>query len=164
MNPENQIERDRLATNFPLFADLFKGDFATTRGQQIFDRWKAWHEANPRFWNLFVKFTFDLIRAGHEHGSADMVCHRIRWECALEASTETVKVNNDYTCLWARLFASQYPQHSEFFKQRRRTSEDKPARPLDNVVTDFGPPHNEAGLNHAITELAHLNSPNFSRR
>lgn len=80
LDSENRIQRDRAATDFPLFAELFKGDFATTRGQQIFDRWKAWHEANPRFWNLFVKFTFDLIRAGHEHGSADMQT----W-CAIES-------------------------------------------------------------------------------
>ena len=161
---ESQIDRDRLATDFPLFAELFKGDFATTRGQQIYDRWKAWHEANPRFWNLFVKFTFDLINAGHQHGSADMVCHRIRWESALELnSTEPVRINNDYTCLWSRLFANQYPQHGEFFRQRRRISEDKPAHAVDNSVTDYGPPANEAGLNHQLTELAHLSTKEFSR-
>lgn len=164
---ERAIQEDRNQANskFPLFADLFARDFHSTRGQQIYDRWKDWHEANPRFWNLFVKFTFDLIHAGHQHGSADMICHRIRWESALElSSNEPVRVNNDYTSLWSRLFANQYPQHSEFFRKRRRISEDKPAYVIDNPVTDFGPPVHEAGLEHSLTEIAHLNSPGFARR
>ena len=166
LHGEGRIQADRADANskFPLFTDLFAKDFSSTRGQQIYDRWKAWHEANPRFWNLFVKFTFDLINAGHQHGSADMICHRIRWESALELnSREPVRVNNDYTSLWARLFAAQHPQHSEFFRRRRRISEDKPAHVIDSPVTDYGPPVREAGLQHQMVELAHQRSPNFHR-
>ncbi len=143
--------------SYPLFEQT------KTRADQIEDAWRTWHEHNPKFWVLFQKFTFELINAGHQHGSADMVCHRIRWETALKTVGEVVKVNNNFVSMFSRLFAHTYPQHALFFTKRRRISEDKPAYEVDIQVHDGGPVRNEAALDYRLTEIAHLSTKEFSR-
>ena len=136
-----------------------------TRADQLETAWRKFHEANPRVWRLYQQFTFDLIRAGHEHGSSDMILHRIRWETAVKVNTsEVVKINNNFSSLYSRLFSQSYPEHGDFFMQRKRISENKPAYDVDVQVHDGGPRRNEAGLDYRMTELAHLNSPGFTRR
>lgn len=134
-----------------------------TRADQIEAAWRKWHELNPQFWVLFQKFTFDLIRAGHAHGSADMVCHRIRWETALRTTGPIVKVNNNHVAYFSRLFAHTYPQHGDFFEKRKRISENKPPYDVDVQVNDGGPAGNEAALDHRLTEVAFLNTREFHR-
>lgn len=135
-----------------------------TRADQIEAAWREFHRLNPLVWRLYEQFTFDLIRAGHQHGSSDMVLHRIRWETALKVNTsEVVKINNNFSSLYSRLFAHSYPNHSEFFVKRKRISENKPAYNVDVEVHDGGPAENEAPLDYRMTELAHSNTREFSR-
>jgi hypothetical protein len=135
-----------------------------TRADQIEKAWRVFHENNPLVWRLYEQFTFDLIRAGHEHGSSDMVLHRIRWETALRVNTkEVVRINNNFSSLYSRLFDQNYPQHTGFFLKRKRISEDKPAYDVDIQVHDGGPAGNEARLNHRLTEIAFQRSPELHR-
>ena len=67
-------------------ADLFtEADFAVeeplkTRADQIRARFEKFHAANPQVWELFKKFTFQLIAAGRAHYSSDAIMQRIRRE------------------------------------------------------------------------------------
>jgi hypothetical protein len=135
-----------------------------TRADQIEKAWRTFHSTNPLIWRLYQQFTMDLICAGHEHGSSDMVLHRIRWETAVKTvSPVPLKINNNFSSLYSRLSAQSYPEHSEFFLTRKRISENKPAYDVDIQLHDGGPPGNEAGLNHRLTEIAFQHSPNFHR-
>lgn len=80
---------------------------------------------NPAVWGLFVRFTLEAIAAGHKHLSADMILHRCRWEASvattgagLSANGEPLKLNNNFTAHFARLFHQSYPEHDGFFRTR----------------------------------------------
>ena len=40
-------------------------------------RWEKWDNKNPEFYELFKKFTFEAINAGHKKLSAWLVANRI---------------------------------------------------------------------------------------
>ena len=141
----------------PLFENL-------TRADQIEAAWRRFHEANPRVWNLFQQFAFELINKGRTHCSADMILHRIRFEMAGEVITqEPVRINNNHSTYYSDLFMSTYPQHGTFFSKRRRISEDKPACDPDIQVHDGGPRKPNPGLDVRMGELAHQNTKEFHR-
>jgi hypothetical protein len=73
---------------------------------------------NPEIWNLFVRFTFDAINAGHRNYSADAVLHRVRWETSVASKGAEFKCNNNWTAFYARKFHKLYPQHKGFFRLR----------------------------------------------
>ena len=137
--------------------------FTETRADQIEAAWRTFHANNPRVWNLFQVFCFELINKGRKHCSADMICHRIRFEMAGEVITkDPVRINNNHVRFYSDLFRATYPQHALFFSQRRRTSENKPACDPDLQVHDL-PRKPNAGADYRMVELAHLNSPELHR-
>ncbi len=85
----------------------------------------AWIANNPEVWALFKRFTFELINAGHRHGSSDMILHRIRWETAVkptrngQAQGRDLKLNNNWTAFLARKFHEDHPEHIGFFRTRQ---------------------------------------------
>ena len=82
-------------------------------------------KANPEVWRLFCEFTTQAIRAGHQHFSADMIAHRIRWESyvatkgAGEADNRLLKLNNNITAYLARRWNRENPIRDGFFRTRR---------------------------------------------
>ena len=80
--------------------------------------WK-FHRENPRVYVLFDKFTRRMINAGLKNGSARLVLERIRWETAVETvSEQQVKLNNNYTPRYARLWMDLNPEWSHYFRTR----------------------------------------------
>lgn len=77
------------------------------------------HEANPQVWDLFVRYTFEVIRAGQRHYSADAILHRIRWHVNIETkNTDGFKINNNWSAYLARMFMQRFPHHRGFFRTR----------------------------------------------
>jgi hypothetical protein len=75
--------------------------------------------AHSEIWTVFLQFTFQLIRAGHNHYSARAVLHRIRWHMAVDHPVKTAfKVNNNHSAFYARKFHRRYPIHAGFFRTR----------------------------------------------
>jgi hypothetical protein len=88
-----------------------------TRDQINEDFWR-FHEAHPEVYAFFDRFTRQLLRAGYANGSAKAVCERLRWETMFAPYTGRVKLNNNYTSRYARLWEHNNPQHKGFFRQR----------------------------------------------
>lgn len=80
-------------------------------------KFEKYHSSNPEIWNMFKELTFQLIKAGRKHYSADGILHAIRWNTALRGNDEK-KINNNYSSMYSRLFTSNYPEHKDFFEQR----------------------------------------------
>ena len=98
------------------------------RSEQISEAFNKFHAENPNIWRLFEQFTLELIRAGHAHGSSDAVFHRIRWHVNIDTKKEgSLKLNNNFTALYARLFHDRHPEYVTFFRNRVRKSEGEPA-------------------------------------
>lgn len=138
----------------PLFDQIFEGDPERTRAHQIEKRFETFHADNPRVWFLFQQFAYEMIRAGLEHYSARALFHRIRWHVAIETKTqESVKLNNDYTPLYALMFCETWPAREGFFRSRKRTSEDTPAYGTDVAVTVTENPTDDQRLRDKLRKL-----------
>jgi hypothetical protein len=72
---------------------------------------------------LFSKLTFDLIRGGWTHYSADAILHRIRWHYHVEKREREFKANNNWTATLARWWLKNNLQYPEFFELRVLASE-----------------------------------------
>jgi hypothetical protein len=103
-----------------------------TRYEELAEECLAFSTEYPTVWELFCKFTFDRIKAGFRHYSADAIFHRIRWQTDQPDvdGLSTFKMNDHYTAFYAREFMKQYPEHDGFFRLRRQPSETKPATNL----------------------------------
>ena len=94
-------------------------------------RFAVWHEANPRVWDLFVQFTFDVIRAGRPYYSARDIVHRIRWHTNIEMrAVDEFKINNNWSPYYARLFVQAFPEYEGFFEMRSADSDPETERRL----------------------------------
>lgn len=147
----------------PLFDQIFAGQSEANRGEQIYRRWREFHLKNPRVWVLFQQFAFQVINSGRKHYSADAILHRIRWHVDIETEGDSqFRLNNDHASYYSRLFAAAYPQHALLFHQRRRTSMNRPAKPIEPTRNTEDVP-DEGWLSVAMAELAHANSRDLSR-
>lgn len=109
-----------------------------TRHDQIRERFEKFHAENPQVWELFKKFTFQLIRVGHKHYSSDAIVQQIRWHTAVETVGEVTKVNDHYRAYYARMFHREFPEHDGFFRNRVQKSKDEAARENDVAFYDSG--------------------------
>ena len=85
--------------------------------------WWRWHKMNPHVYELFKRFTLDVIRRGHRNYSSKAIFERIRWHTEIETTGEEFKMSNNYTPYYARLFMHDFPEHKEFFRTKVLRSE-----------------------------------------
>lgn len=86
-------------------------------GDEINDAFWTFHRAHPEVYDLFDRFTRQLIHAGYGHGSAKLIFERIRWETMFRAPGP-VKINNNFTSRYARLWEHRNPNRHGFFRRR----------------------------------------------
>jgi hypothetical protein len=101
-----------------------------TRADELDEQAHEFVVAHPDVWRLFVRFAFDLIASGRQHGGAKAIWERIRWEYATSAHCgRDVEhaLNNNLVAPIARIFAATYPDRACFFRFRSRTSERRAA-------------------------------------
>ena len=78
---------------------------------------------NPHVWELFIRFTFEAMDAGHTRLSASLIIERIRWETAIVTKTDDkFKIANAHRAYYARKFQQEYPIYKSFFKTKRLRS------------------------------------------
>lgn len=71
----------------------------------------------------FKKYSLLLLNKGHKHSSADHIMHIVRFHVNIEKSpNEQFKINNNYTCLYARKLMSEDERFKDFFETRTRKS------------------------------------------
>jgi len=88
-----------------------------SRYDQLELGFKNLHATHPEIYDIFEKFTFDLIGLKFKRYSADAVMHRVRWETEV-SSGGNFKINNNFVAFYARLFMQNNPQHAGFFETR----------------------------------------------
>lgn len=119
---------------------------AERRADQIFKAFVQFHAENPAVWTLFERFALAAIAAGRSHYSANSIFERIRWHVDIETTGKEVRLNNNFRAYYARMFHAKHPDHSEFFRNRRRTSEDDEASVHDKQVFIGEKPGDETEL------------------
>ena len=81
-------------------------------------QWWEWHKKNPKVFELFCTYTYELINAGHTHYSAKGIWERIRWHTHGDTKGDDFKLQNNHTAYYARYFMHLYPEHKGFFRTR----------------------------------------------
>ena len=81
-------------------------------------KFERYHKENPEIWEEFKEATFALIKVGRKHFSADAILHSIRFNTVLRGSDER-KIDNNYSSMYSRLFTANFPEHKDFFEQRK---------------------------------------------
>jgi len=98
--------------------DLFSWD-------QIQDDRSFWqyHQDNPHVYQYFKEFSLHMIKnRGYKRLSSDMILHRVRYEIMDSRFKEQLKINNNYTAGYSRLFMKEFPQYSDVFSLRQLKS------------------------------------------
>jgi hypothetical protein len=75
------------------------------------------HAENPHIYELFKRFTADVIRAGFQNFSARAVFHRIRWYTNVETNDPNFKINNNHSPYYARMWMIDHDRKG-FFRTR----------------------------------------------
>ena len=106
-----------------------------TRQDEMREQVKKFHKEHPEVWDLFVRFTFEMIKRGRKHYSANAIFERIRWEKDLGNTSEAAfKLNNNYRAFYARRFMACYPEHGGFFRTRKQISGEQKATNLPELT------------------------------
>jgi hypothetical protein len=87
------------------------------------EAFEVFHSKNPEVWELFKKFTFNVIETGRKHYSVNAIFERIRWHTDIETEGDRFKLSNNHRAYYARHFHEQYPEHDGFFKIKQLRSE-----------------------------------------
>ena len=104
------------------------------RLEQLRQQCTEFHEKHPEVWQLFVKFSLEMIDRGYQNYSVNAVFERIRWEIdAGGDGTSSFKLNNNYRAFYSRRFMRAYPQFDGFYRIRRQASEDVKASNLPEL-------------------------------
>lgn len=125
-----------------------------SRADQIKARFITFHQGNPWVWEYFLKYTFEVVTAGFQHFSVDMIWQRLRWYVSMETTPrKAVKLNDHYRAYYARMFEAKFPQHAGFFRNRVRTSENRAAYDTDIEVFKDAPAGDEDDLMNELRGL-----------
>ena len=99
-----------------------------TRLEELKALCEQYHLNHPEVWELFVKFTNEIISKGYKNYSVSAIFERIRWEIDTGGDgVNQFKLNNNYRALYARRFMKMYPEHEGFFRTREQTAASSPA-------------------------------------
>jgi hypothetical protein len=91
----------------------------TTTEDKIERAFRRFHRENPHVYQLLCKYADEAIAAGRTRLSTKMLFERIRWYTHIETRGEDLKLNNNYTAHYARLWLRDHPTHPEFFATRK---------------------------------------------
>ena len=89
-----------------------------------------YHLENSQVYELFKKFTFQVIRRGLNNFSAESIINQIRWFTEVETVGDEFKINNDYKPHYSRKFMKDFPEFEGFFRTRKSVAD-------DNYTHDF---------------------------
>jgi len=105
-----------------------------TRLDEMKAQCQAYHKNHPEVWDLFVRFSKEIISKGYANYSVNAIFERIRWEMDVGGNGDSeFKINNNFRPLYARRFMKMYPDHDGFFRTRKQTSEEAPATNLPEL-------------------------------
>jgi hypothetical protein len=84
-----------------------------------------YHRENPHVYDLFKKFSRQVLLSGHAHYSARAVFDRIRWYTTVETECEDgFKISNNHSPFYARMLIKEDERFAGFFRNKRAEADD----------------------------------------
>ena len=88
------------------------------------EKFKQFDKDNPHVWDLFVKYTEDVVRAGKKNYSSKAIFERIRWHTDIETKSDVqFKLSNNHTAYYARKYMDTFPDRQGFFNTKQLRGE-----------------------------------------
>jgi len=100
-----------------------------TKTNDIKQKWWEWHNKNPEVYELFKRFTMQVINTGRKRYSHWAIMNQIRWHTEIQTSGSEFKISNNYIAYYARLFVHENPKYKNFFTLKQM-KEDK----IENTI------------------------------
>ena len=104
-------------------------NFEGNTGKTIQLAFDEYHSTNPLVYDEFKKLAFTAIDSGKSKISFKLMLNVVRWESYLKTSETTdvtlnsesvkFKINDAYSSRYARLFITEFPQHSPKIELRQ---------------------------------------------
>ncbi len=88
----------------------------------IEDAFREFHAENPHVYRLLRDGALELRLAGWKHFGIAALYEGLRYQRALETTTDDFKLNNDFRALYARLLMEQEPELHGLFETRHRSA------------------------------------------
>ena len=108
-----------------------------SRHEEMREAVEEYNKEHPEVWDLFVRFSFEMINRGFKNYSVNAIFERIRWEHdAGGDGITTFKIGNNHRAFYSRRFMNMYPIHLGFFRTREQRSKDSPATNLPELTPD----------------------------
>lgn len=79
---------------------------------------EEYDKENPNIWILFKRTALNAIEKGFKNYSSKGIFEVIRWHRGGNIKEDGFKLNNNYTCDYARKFILEFPEHKDFFRIR----------------------------------------------
>jgi hypothetical protein len=92
---------------------------------------KTFHAEHPGVYKDFCRLALEAANRGFARVSSDFLLHQIRWD-----SDRRLKLNNNFSAYYARLFIREHPRHAYLFELRVTRAER--AEPVDVQMDLFG--------------------------
>jgi hypothetical protein len=96
--------------NDPIFSEV---------APHIVDEFRRWHVQNPRVWELFQKFAYQLWNSGRRRYGARSIIERIRWETDVQTAGSEFKIGDHCISCYARLMIVHDDRFKNFFRRKR---------------------------------------------
>ena len=87
---------------------------------RIKERFQAFHERNPKVYDLLRDLALTLVKAGYKRWSLRMLWGTLRYQLAIHADDlhSDWGLNDHYTPLYARMLMHNEPALKDFFETR----------------------------------------------
>ncbi len=82
------------------------------------DRFRAFHDANPRVYALIVEIARHAHNRGVKRLGMQAIFERIRWQHMIATRGDAYKLNNNYVSFYARLVIVSEPDLRGMFQTR----------------------------------------------
>lgn len=108
-------------------------DFRENTGKTIQQAFEQYHKLNPHVYNKFKELALKAINKGRKKISFKLIMNVIRWEHFMVTEEPTLfndkgvlvkfRINDAYGSRYARMFATDFPEHENKINFRELRSE-----------------------------------------
>jgi hypothetical protein len=81
----------------------------------LYQEWRAFHEANPHVYELICRFAKEAISIGRKEYAIGTIWERMRWHMNIERGDAEFKLPNNHRAYYARLWLDEHPNYPDFF-------------------------------------------------
>ena len=109
--------QDDLFTNIKFNKTEFEKMFEDIK-PHIVKKFFKFHAENPELFELYKKFSNDVLKSGRKRYGIASITERIRWHYAIETTGDDFKINNNHKSCYVRLLIFQDKRFEKLFQLR----------------------------------------------